>query len=59
LLGGSSKILYPPLVSSSPPLALTDPDTPSQLLTGASEIKQATVTYFSNLYRHSDTQPPL
>ena len=58
LLGGSSRILYPPLLSSSPPLALTNPIEPSQLLTGANEIKDATVSYFSNLYHHSDAPPP-
>ena len=33
LLGGSSKVLYPSLVYSSPPLALTSTNDPSQLLT--------------------------
>lgn len=57
LLGGSSNILYPPLLSSSPPLTLTDPTAPSQLLTGPNEIKDAMVSYFSNLYHHSDAPP--
>ena len=58
LLGGSSKILYPPLLTSSPPLALSDPTVSTQLLTGANEIKAATVSYFSTLYHHSDAPPP-
>jgi len=58
LLGGSSKILYPPLLSSSPPLALSDPSSPSHLLTGAQQIKDATVSYFSNLYHHSEPPSP-
>jgi hypothetical protein len=35
-------------------LVLHDPSNPSQLLTGASDIKTASVAYFSTLYQHSD-----
>ena len=58
LLGGSSKVLYPSLVYSSPPLALTSTNDPSQLLTGAESVKAATVSYFSGLYHHIDAPSP-
>ena len=58
LLGGSSKPLYPNLLSSSPPLALTDPSEPSHLITAPTAIKDATVAYFSTLYHHSDPPSP-
>src|SRR5260221_8526780 len=52
LLGGSSKALYPCLLRSSPPLALQDPADPSRIITGPSDVRAATVSYFSELYHH-------
>ena len=54
LLGGSSKILCSPLQISSPPLALTDPDSPSHLLTGPAEIKNASTLPSPTLLTFTD-----
>jgi hypothetical protein len=55
-LGGFSRPLYPNLVSFAAPLALETSTNPSHLITAPDAIKAETVSYFSNLYHHSDEQ---